>query len=74
MADFLFIYRGDGKAESRMSPEEMQQHMNKWGAWIRQAMAEGWMTNPGDALTPEGKVVYFTLSFGADPDDAESPL
>jgi hypothetical protein len=57
MADFLFVYRGDGQAEARMTPEEMQQMMQKWGTWIRQALEEGWMTNPGDALTPEGKVV-----------------
>jgi hypothetical protein len=35
----------------------MQQMMNKWGTWIREAMQKGWMTNPGDALNPEGKVV-----------------
>jgi hypothetical protein len=55
MADFLFIYRGGNEAE--MSPEEMQQNMQKWGTWIREALAKGWMTNPGDALTPEGKIV-----------------
>jgi hypothetical protein len=57
MADFLFIYRGSGEAEARMSPEQMQQNMNAWGTWIREALQKGWMTNPGDALTPEGKVV-----------------
>jgi hypothetical protein len=57
MADFLFIYRGNPQAERRMSPEEMQQSMNQWGAWIRDALQKGWMTNPGDALTPEGKIV-----------------
>src|SRR5262249_50349807 len=57
MADFLFIYRGSGDAERNMSPDEMQKHMQQWGAWIGTAMQKGWMTNPGDALTPEGKVV-----------------
>src|ERR1700682_5511548 len=57
MADFLFIYRGGNDAEANMSPEEMQQIMQKWGTWIREALAKGWMTNPGDALTPEGKIV-----------------
>jgi hypothetical protein len=57
MADFLFVYRGSPEAEAKLSPEEMQQIMNKWGAWIRGAMEKGWMTNPGDALKPEGKVV-----------------
>jgi hypothetical protein len=57
MADFLFVYRGGNEDMSKMSPEEMQQVMQKWQAWIGEAMQKGWMTNPGDALTPEGKVV-----------------
>lgn len=57
MAKFLFVYRGDGHAEAKMTPEEMQQMMQKWGAWIGEAMAKGWMINPGDALTLEGRVV-----------------
>jgi hypothetical protein len=58
MADFLFIYRGGN--DDQASPDEMQQIMEKWGNWIREAMAKGWMTNPGDALTPEGKIVKST--------------
>lgn len=60
MANFLFIYRGSNEVDAKMSPDEMQQIMQQWGNWIRQAMAGGWMTNPGDALTPEGKVVQAT--------------
>lgn len=57
MAKFLFVYRGDGHAEAKMTPDEMQQMMQKWGAWIGEAMAKGWMLNPGDALAMEGRVV-----------------
>ena len=57
MANFLFVYRGSGEAEAKMTPDEMQQMMQKWGAWIGEAMAKGWMVNPGDALTMEGRVV-----------------
>jgi hypothetical protein len=57
MADFLFIYRGGDEAYAKFTPDQMQQMMNKWSAWIADAMQNGWMTNPGDALTPEGKVV-----------------
>jgi hypothetical protein len=57
MAKFLFIYRGGNETEASMTPEEMQQNMQKWGAWIGEAMAKGWMLNPGDALTREGCVV-----------------
>jgi hypothetical protein len=57
MAKFLFVYRGDGSAEAKMSPDEMQQMMQKWGAWIGEAMSKGWMLDSGDALTMEGRVV-----------------
>lgn len=57
MADFLFIYRGGNKTESEMSMEEMQEYMGKWFAWIGEGMEAGWITNPGDALQPEGRVV-----------------
>jgi hypothetical protein len=57
MAKFLFVYRGAGDAMAKLTPEEQQQHMQKWEKWIGEAMQKGWMLNPGDALTPEGCVV-----------------
>jgi hypothetical protein len=57
MANFLFVYRGSAAATSEFTPEEMQEHMQKWGTWIHEGMQKGWMINPGDALTPEGCVV-----------------
>jgi len=57
MANFLFVYRGGNDAYAKMTPDEIQQNMEKWGNWIRQAMQQGWMTDPGDALTQEGRVV-----------------
>jgi hypothetical protein len=57
MPNLLFVYRGKTDAGHGMSPEDMQQMMQKWGAWIGEAMQKGWMTNPGDGLLPEGKVV-----------------
>jgi hypothetical protein len=57
MARFLFVYRGSGDAASRMTPDEMQQMMQRWGNWIRESLQQGWMVDPGDALTPEGRVV-----------------
>lgn len=57
MAKFLFIYRGAGEAAAKMSPEEMQQHLQKWEKWIGEGMQKGWMLDPGDGLTPEGKTV-----------------
>ncbi|HXY36120.1 MAG TPA: YciI family protein [Planctomycetaceae bacterium] len=57
MAKYLFVYRGAPDAEAKMPPEQMQQVMQKWGAWIGEAMQKGWMVDPGDALLPEGRVV-----------------
>jgi hypothetical protein len=57
MANFLFVYRGSNEVNPSLTPEQMQEHMQKWGQWIGEAMAKGWMTNPGDALTPEGRLV-----------------
>jgi hypothetical protein len=57
MADFMFVYRGGGDAEAKMTPDEMQKNMQKWGEWIMGALQKGWMVNPGDALLPDGRVV-----------------
>jgi hypothetical protein len=61
MAKFLFVYRHQGDAYSKISPEEMQKQTEKWFAWIGQAMKQGWMLDPGDALTKEGRVVSSKL-------------
>jgi hypothetical protein len=57
MAKFLFVYRNSSDLRNRMSPEEMQQQMQKWQKWISEGLEKGWMLDPGDALTPEGRVV-----------------
>jgi hypothetical protein len=57
MAKFLFVYRGGSDAAAKITPEEMQQHMQKWEKWIGEGMQKGWMLNPGDGLTEEGRVV-----------------
>jgi len=55
MAKFLFVYRGG--SDRQMSPDQMQKSMEKWGAWIQEAMEKGWMLDAGDGLTPEGRIV-----------------
>ena len=57
MANFLFVYRGGDEDFKTMAPDEIQKLMQKWGAWIGEGMQKGWMIDPGDALTPEGRVV-----------------
>jgi hypothetical protein len=57
MANFLFVYRNSPDRRGKLSPEEMQQHMQKWQAWISEGFQKGWMLNAGDALKQEGRVV-----------------
>jgi len=57
MANFLFVYRGGSESHATMTPDQMQQLMQKWSNWIGEAMAKGWMLTAGDALTEEGCVV-----------------
>lgn len=58
MAKFLFIYMDPvEKTVPALSPEEMQSHMQKWWTWLGDGQKNGWVTEMGDALEPEIKVV-----------------
>src|SRR5258708_7826330 len=57
MANFLFVYRNRPDAYSKMSPEEMQQHMQKWNDWLSGGLQKGWLVDVGDGLKKEGRVV-----------------
>jgi hypothetical protein len=58
---YLFVYRNEPFDFTKMSPEEMQQSMDLWTAWIGKGFQEGWMVDAGDALMPEGRVVHKDL-------------
>ena len=55
MKDFMFIFRGSSQP-SDFSPEQMQQHMQKWFAWIEKLKADDHYVT-GQPLTPTGKTV-----------------
>ena len=57
MAKFLFVYRNRSESYGTMSPEEMQQVLQKWQTWIADGLKKGWMLDAGDALKKEGRVV-----------------
>jgi hypothetical protein len=57
MAKFLFIYRGAGKHYETMTPDELQAHHQRWADWLTGGMKKGWLVDPGDGLTKEGRVV-----------------
>jgi hypothetical protein len=54
MPDFLYIFRGGGM--NKQSPQELQQQMQKWAAWIQQLRQEGHF-KAGEPLEGGGKVV-----------------
>jgi len=57
VAKFLFVYRNSSESYATLSPEEMQQMLQKWQTWIADGLQKGWMLDPGDALKQEGRVV-----------------
>jgi hypothetical protein len=57
MAEFMFVYRHALDTFRTMAPEEMQQHMLKWQAWMNEGFQKGWMVIPGDGLKKQGRVV-----------------
>jgi hypothetical protein len=57
MARFLFVYRNSRESYGSMSPEEMQQMLQKWQTWITEGLRKGWMVEAGDGLKKEGRVV-----------------
>jgi hypothetical protein len=54
---FLFVYRNNSDSYDTMSPEEMQQMLQKWNAWLTEGLRQGWMLDAGDGLKKEGRVV-----------------
>ena len=56
MPNFLYIFRGGMSMTSNTSPQELQQQMQKWGAWIQQLRQDGHF-KAGDPLEQGGKVV-----------------
>jgi hypothetical protein len=57
MANFLFVYRHGTDHFGKMTPEEMQENMKKWQAWLNEGFQKGWMVNIGDGLKKEGRIV-----------------
>ena len=35
MQKYMFLFRGGDAARAAASPEDMQQHLKKWGAWFK---------------------------------------
>jgi hypothetical protein len=57
MPNFLFVYRSEPYSTDQISPEQMQESMKLWNAWIGDGFQKGWLLDAGDALLPDGRVV-----------------
>jgi len=53
MSEFVYLFRG---GEVTGSPEQIQQHMQKWGVWMKELGAKG-VFKGGQPLERTGKIV-----------------
>jgi hypothetical protein len=56
MEKYMFIFKGGQSGTANLSPEEMQQQMQKWMAWI-QSLTEKEIYVGGEPLENGGKIV-----------------
>src|SRR6201981_1611441 len=54
MSEFVFLYRGGARDGS---PEQMQQTMQKWMAWLKGLGEQGHIKDQGQPLERTGKLV-----------------
>ena len=54
MSEFTFLYRG---GDGPVSPEQMQQTMQKWFAWFKELGENGHLRDRGHPLESVGRVV-----------------
>jgi hypothetical protein len=59
MNTYMLIFRGGDEAAYRLSPEQLQENLAKWGAWMGGLAASGALAS-GEALQRGGKVVRGT--------------
>jgi hypothetical protein len=69
MADFLYLFRGGDDMGG--TPEQQQQHMQKWVGWIKDLGDRGHF-KAGEPLFTEGKVIRGTKREVTDGPYAES--
>ena len=56
MKEFMFLFIGGHESLSKLSPEEMQQHMEKWNSWIGKMREEG-IYKAGNPLEREAQTI-----------------
>jgi len=56
MKEYMYLFRGGDVERRQQSPEEMQEHMQKWGDWMESLGKSGNLVT-GLPLAEGGKVV-----------------
>ena len=56
MADFLYLFHGGRPEDAGYSPDEIQKHMQKWGAWIENLGKQG-LFKGGAPLDTQARVL-----------------
>jgi hypothetical protein len=55
MAEFVYLYRSGPRPSA--SPEQAQQEMQRWMAWLKELTEKGHVKEPGHPLERSGKLV-----------------
>jgi hypothetical protein len=56
MPRFMYIFRGGGVVTPGLTPTDMQQHLEKWRAWV-DALAQAGRHRGGQPVQNRGKVI-----------------
>lgn len=70
MKDFMLLFRG-AMQQFEFSPEDMQNHMQKWLTWVEELKSKNIYVS-GEPLLPEGKTVTGKKAVVTDGPFAES--
>lgn len=62
MARFMFLQRGSCENRPQMTPEEMEAQMKSCMEWMKSGQEEGWLLDPGSALSGSGAVVHSDMT------------
>jgi hypothetical protein len=58
MAEFVYLYRSGPRAtEWSQSPQQAQEAMQRWMAWLKDLTEKGHVKDPGHPLERSGKLV-----------------
>ena len=57
MNEFLLIFHRDANFDAQMTPEQLQAVTTPWMDWMGGLAAQDKLANPGNRLSPDGKVL-----------------